>query len=162
MRTLALWIAVLATALASRVVHAQQTDIIRGRVTGPDSLPVQGAEVRTTSVTGSIVKTASTDKNGRYTIIYLNGEGDYWVEFRKLGLAPRRFELKRIGDEEVLIADTRMTSTVAALDAVNVTAQRDRALPNRNSNPDVGGGEKPLTNSAAVAPDQAGNLAAMA
>lgn len=157
------WIAAaIATAIAGRATQAQQTDIIRGRVTGPDSLPVTGVEVRATSATGSIVKTTSTDKNGRFTMIYLNGEGDYWLDFRKLGLAPRRFELKRIGDEEVLIADTRMTSTVAALDAVSVTAQRDRALPNRTSNPDVGGGEKPLTNSAAVAPDQAGNLAAMA
>jgi hypothetical protein len=160
-------VALLAAALASlwlpRAAAAQQTDVIRGRVTGPDSLPLQNVEVRATSYQGSVVKVATTDKAGRYTLIFLNGEGDYWLEFRKLGLAQKRFELKRIGDEEVLIADVRMTSTIATLDAVAVTAPRARALPNRNANPDVGGGDRPLTsNSALLAPDQAGNLAAMA
>jgi hypothetical protein len=149
--------------LALHTASAQQTDIIRGRVTGPDSLPAQDVEVRATSYGGNVTKTTKTGKDGRYTIIFNSGEGDYWLDFRKLGLAPKRFELKRIGDEEILIADTRLTSTIAQLDAVNVTAQRDRALPNRNSNPDVGGGERPLTNNnVLVSPDQAGNLAAMA
>lgn len=156
------FIAVLAAAFLARTAAAQQTDNIRGRVTGPDSLPVQGVEVRATSYAGVVTKTATTDKNGRFTIIFINGEGDYWLDFRKLGLAPKRWELKRIGDEEVLIADTRMTSNISALDAVNVTAQRDRALPNRTSNPDVGGGERPLITTPLVAPDQLGNLAAMA
>lgn len=146
----------------TRALQAQTTDIIRGRITGPDSLPVTGAEVKATSLAGAVVKSATTDKSGRFTIIFLNGEGDYWIDVRKLGLAPKHYELKKIGDEEVMIADTRMQSNIAALDAVNVTAQRDRALPNRNSNPDVGGGERPLTNNITVAPDQAGNLAAMA
>ncbi len=149
-------------ATSASVAAAQQTDVIRGRVTGPDSLPVQGVEVRATSYQGAVMKSATTDRNGRYTIVFLNGEGDYWMEFRKLGLAMRRFEIKRIGDEEILIADTRMSSTIAQLDAVSVTAQRDRALPNRNSNPDVGGGERPLVNGLNVAADQAGNIAAMA
>src|ERR1043166_542313 len=146
---------------ASRAILAQQTDIIRGRVTGPDSLPAQGVEVRATSYAGNITKTASTDRSGRFTIIFINGEGDYWLDFRKLGLAPKRFEVKKIGDEEVLIANVRMTSTIIALDAVNVTAERARALPGRTSNPDVSGGDRPLTNNM-LPPDQAGNLAAMA
>lgn len=158
-----LLIAALATAWAARAVRAQTTDVLRGRVIGPDSLPVQGVDVRATSYSGGVVKTTKTDKGGRYTLVFINGEGDYWLDFRKLGLAPKRFELKKIGDEEVMIGDTRMTSTIATLDAVNVTAPGTRALPNRNANPDVSGGERPLTNNSVfVAPDQAGNLAAMA
>jgi hypothetical protein len=43
-----------------------------------------------------------------------------------------------------------------------VTAQRERALPNRSAKErDVGGGDRPLTNNE-LSPDQAGNLAAMA
>jgi hypothetical protein len=162
MRRIAWYLAVIGTACAARVAEAQQTDIIRGRVTGPDSQPVSGVEVRATSYFGNISKTASTDKNGRFTIVFINGEADYWLEFRKLGFAPRRFEVKKVGDEEVLIADTRLMSTIAALDAVNVTAERARALPNRNANQDVSGAERPLANTIAVSPDQAGNLAAMA
>jgi hypothetical protein len=53
------------------------TDIIRGRVTDPDAHPVQGVEVRATSYQGRVTKIATTDKGGRFTIIYINGEGDY-------------------------------------------------------------------------------------
>src|SRR4029079_7496867 len=73
-----------------------------------------------------------------------------------------RFEVKKLGDEEVMLADARLSSTIVALDAVNITGERARALPNRNAkDPDVGGGERPLTNTG-LRPDEAGNLAAMA
>src|SRR5688572_23325083 len=99
-------------------VYAQQTDVIRGRVTGPDSLPIEGVSVRATSYQGNVQKTATTDKGGRYTIVFINGEGDYWLDFVKIGYAPRRFEVKKIGDEEVLIADARLTTSVTRLDAM--------------------------------------------
>jgi hypothetical protein len=62
-----------------------------------------------------------------------------------------------------MLADARLASAVAQLDAVNITAD-NRALVNRNSRPpDVSGGDRALSpTSAAVSPDQAGNLAAMA
>ena len=154
-------LAVLATSAHASIAQVS-TDIIRGRVTDPDAHPVQGVEVRATSYQGRVTKTANTDKGGRFTIIYINGEGDYWLDFRKLGFATKRFEIKKIGDEEVMLADAQLSSAIVALDAMNVTGQRERALPNRNSKDvDVGGGDRPLTNSG-VSPDQAGNLAAMA
>ena len=70
--------------------------------------------------------------------------------------------MKKVGDEEVMIADARLSSAIVALDAVNIREQRARALPDRNSKePDVGGGGRPL-GSNPVSPDQEGNLAAMA
>ena len=147
---------------AVKSASAQVTDVIRGRVTGPDSMPLQGVNVRATSYAGGVAKTTTTDKNGRFTIVFINGEGDYWIDYVKLGFAPRRFEVKKIGDEEVMIADTRMVSAIATLDAVTVEAQRARALPNRNAQGvDVGGGERPITTNGVPA-DQQGNLAAMA
>jgi hypothetical protein len=138
------------------------TDVIRGRLTDPDQKPVQGADVKATSYAGQVSKTATTDKNGRFTIIFINGEGDYWIEVRKLGLQPKRFEVRKLGDEEVMIADARLSSAIVALDAMNIREQRTRALPDRSSKePDVGGGGRPLTNNP-VSPDQEGNLAAMA
>jgi hypothetical protein len=141
----------------------QSTDIIRGRVTGPDTLPITGARITATSYQGNISKTAATDKNGRFQIIFVNGEGDYWIEVAKIGYNKRRFEIRKVGDEQVMLADARLTSAVVALDAVTVTAD-NRALVNRNSpGSDVTGGDKPLqSNTAQVPPDQAGNLAAMA
>ncbi|MDB4915533.1 MAG: hypothetical protein JWM95_3177 [Gemmatimonadetes bacterium] len=142
--------------------RAQVSDVIRGRVTATDNAPIEGVNVRAVSYQGNITRTARTDRSGRFTIIFVNGEGDYWLDFTKLGFAPKRFEIKKVGDEEVMMADTRMTTTIATLDEVNVVGQRNRALPNRNApTADVGGGERPLTNNGVPA-DQAGNLAAMA
>ena len=141
---------------------AQQLDVIRGRVTGPDSQPIRGVQVKATSYSGGVSKTTTTDRNGRYSITYPSGEGDYWLEFRAIGFQFKRFEVKRIADEEIMLADTRLVSSIATLDAMNVTADGPRALPNRNAaNPNVGGGERQLNNSM-VSPDQMGNLAALA
>ncbi|HEX3866399.1 MAG TPA: carboxypeptidase-like regulatory domain-containing protein, partial [Gemmatimonadaceae bacterium] len=118
----------------------QSTDIIRGRVTGPDSLPIAGARVTASSYIGDIAKSAETDKNGRFQIIYVNGEGDYWIEVAKLGFTRRRFEIKKVGDESVMLADARLASAVVQLDAVNIKGD-NRALVNRNSaGTDVSGG----------------------
>jgi hypothetical protein len=143
---------------------AQSTsDIIRGRVTGPDSQPLPNVRVTATSYSGSVTKTARSDRRGQFTIIFMNGEGDYWLEFAALGFAPKRFEIKKVGDEEVMLADTRLSSTITTLTQVVTTANGVRALPNRmGTEADVGGGDRALTTSAAVPPDQAGNLSAMA
>jgi len=138
------------------------TDVIRGRVTDMDAHAVEGVDVRATSYRGQVTKRATTDKGGRFTIIFVNGEGDYWLDFRKLGFALKRFEVRKVGDEEVMLADTRLTSAIAQLDGVTTTADRVRALPNRaGTGADVGGGDRPLNNNGLPA-DQAGNLAAMA
>ena len=158
----ALIIAAVIAAATSPACAQVSTDIIRGRVTDFESHAVPGVEVKASSYQGQVTKVATTDKSGRFTIIFINGEGDYWLEMRKLGFQLKRFEVKKVGDEEVLIADARLSSAIVALDAVTVTGQRDRALPNRNAKDvDVGGGDKPLTNND-LSPDQAGNLAAMA
>jgi Carboxypeptidase regulatory-like domain len=148
---------------AAPATAQQQTDIIRGRVTGPDTLPIQGARIDATSFQGSITKSATTDRNGRFQIIFVNGEGDYWLEVFKIGFNRRRFEIKKVGEEQIMLADARLSSAIVSLDAVNINAD-NRALVNRNSRgTDVSGGDKSLsTTSALLPPDQAGQLAAMA
>jgi hypothetical protein len=149
-------------ALLPRVVVAQQTDVIRGRVIGPDAAPVADGVVKATSYAGGVSKSTKTDKAGRFALVFVNGEGDYWIDFTRIGYAPKRFEIKRIGDEEVLLANARLTQASTRLDALEVLGQRNRRLPARTANaPDVGGGDRPL-GTAPVSPDQAGNLAAMA
>ena len=148
--------------VSASTAQAQQMDVIRGRVTGPDSAPVSGVSVTATSYSGNVKKTAKTDRNGRYSITYPNGEGDYWLEFRAIGFVAKRFEIKRIADEEILLADTRLASSIATLEQVTTTANAGRALVNRNdAGGNVGGGERAL-NTTGMPPDQMGNLAAMA
>src|SRR4051812_45115680 len=106
MRTLISLLAIaLLGAFGAGVANAQATDVIRGRVTGPDSLPMQGVSVRATSYAGNVVKSTTTDKSGRFTIIFINGEGDYWIDMTRIAFAPKRFEVRKIGDEEVILAN---------------------------------------------------------
>lgn len=139
-----------------------QAEVIRGRVTGPDSAPIMNAIVTTVSFNGGITRTKRTDKNGRYSITYANGEGDYWVSVTALGFQPQRFEVKKMADEEVLIADVKLSQT-QQLQAVQVTASGPRQAVARTDfgGGDVSGGER-YVGTAAGAPELAGNLAAMA
>ncbi|MFN2564346.1 MAG: TonB-dependent receptor, partial [Gemmatimonadaceae bacterium] len=149
-----------AAAARPAALDAQEADVIRGRVVGPDSLPIENVTVTVTSISGNVRRTARTDKNGRFTVTFPGGEGDYMVSFAALGYAAKRFEVKRTADEEILVADARLARVGAVLDAVQVRAQRERV--NRNvPTPDVGGTERPVDN-ANVPADLLGDLAAMA
>ena len=136
-----------------------QADVIRGRVTSAsDNAPIFGAVVTATSVSGNVSRQSRTNTDGRYTITFPGGDGDYWVTVAAIGFTPRRFELKRIADEAVLIADTRLSTFT--LDTIQVVGSRRR--PSRADNErDVSGTDRPV-NSNLVSPDAAGDLAAMA
>jgi hypothetical protein len=139
--------------------HAQ-SDVIRGRVIGPDSVPVERATVTVTSLNGNITRSARTDKAGRYTIAFPGDEGDYMVNVAALGFTAKRFEIKRTSDQEVLIADAKLSTAAAQLDAVKVNAARDKA-PRDDTRPDIGGTERAIDNGM-VSADQLGDLAALA
>lgn len=151
-----------ASAIALPFSHAsaQAVDIIRGRVTGPDNQPLEGVQVSATTLSGAVTRQARTDANGRYTIAFPGGDGDYMVTFNSIGFAQRRFEVKRVADEDILLADARMSRAAQALGEVRV--QGDRERPTRNDiSPDIGGTERQV-NPAALAAAQQGELAAMA
>ena len=56
-----------------------------------------------TSIPNNVSKSTTTDKDGRYAITFPSGDGDYWVTISAIGFAQRRFELKRVADEAVLL-----------------------------------------------------------
>ena len=149
-----------AAILAATPAAAQQLDVIRGQIVDSDGKPLEGAKVTATSLSGNVNRSARTDKNGRYTITFPGGEGDYFVEVSAIGYAARRFELKRTADQEILVADARLQRAAGQLDTVRVTGRRDR--PERNdATPDISGSERPVDNSAVPA-DQQGDIASMA
>jgi len=117
--------AVAAVSAHPAAAHAQ-TDVVRGRIIGPDSLPVERANVTVTSLSGNVSRTARTDKNGRYTVTFPGDEGDYFVNIAALGFATKRFEVKRTGDQEILVADARLQRVATQLDAVKVNAERQK------------------------------------
>lgn len=153
-------LALLALAVPASQASAQTVDIIRGRVTGPENQPLEGAQVTVTTLSGAVSRQARTDANGRYTITFPGGDGDYMVAFNSIGYAQRRFEVKRVADEDILLADARMSRAAQSLGEVRV--QGDRARPNRNdAAPDIGGTDRAVNQSALSAAQQ-GDLAAMA
>jgi hypothetical protein len=147
-------------ALRPSALRAQDPDIIRGRVTGPDSLPVEGASVSVTAIASGVNKTARTDKEGRFTVTFPSADGDYWVMIQQIGLAARRFEIKRLADEDVLIADARLTKPMTILGPVRVQGQRPTA-PRDNNGVDVSGTEQRVS-TAGLDLSTLGDLSALA
>jgi hypothetical protein len=161
LRLVAFMLAALALVGVAPVLGAQ-TDVIRGQITSVDGKPLAGARVKVSSYQGDVEKSATTDNNGRFTVVFINGEGDYWIDLTKIGFAPKRIEVRKVGEEAVMLANVRMSDVGATLGTMEVTGERTRALPTRNGTDlDVGGGDRALT-ATNVDPDQAGNLAAMA
>jgi len=139
---------------------AQQADVIRGRITSDDGQPVQNANVRAVSIPNNVTRSTRTDRDGRFSLTFAGGDGDYWLTIAALGFDQKRFEVKRIADEDILIADAKLTRAAVVLAEVKVRGERAR--PTRNDNaPDVSGTEKSV-GAASVDPSQAGDLAAMA
>ncbi|NJD11390.1 MAG: hypothetical protein FIB01_13445, partial [Gemmatimonadetes bacterium] len=150
--------AVLALALSAGGLRAQ-TDVIRGRVIGVDDQPLASVRVTATSIPGNVTRSAQTNGEGRFQIAFPNGTGDYIMGYLTFGYAFRQFEIKRLADEDVLLADA--TLTPIQLDSLVVEATV-RQRVNRNAQT-----QDAVTSEQAVAagdlPVQAqGNIAAMA
>jgi hypothetical protein len=141
-------------------LHAQASDVIRGQVVGPDKKPVENVTVTATSLVDQTSRNTKSGKDGRYTIIFAGGGGDYMMSFTTIGFAPSRFEVKREVDEDVLVGNATLSRTAVSLDAVRVTAGRQR--PDQNANgQDIGGRDQTLnTNNVPI--DVLGDLSAMA
>ena len=150
----------LAATCAAVPLRAQQLDVIRGGITGPDSLPISGARVTATSLSGNVNRNARTDTKGRFTITFPGGDGDYFITVTAIGFGPRRFEVKRTADQEVLLADARLSRAVNQLDEVRVVGDRPKTTRDDRT-PDIGGSERSVSG-ANVAAGSAGDLAAMA
>jgi hypothetical protein len=142
-----------------RALAAQQLDVIRGQVTGDDDEPIENANVTATSVAGGVNRTARTDRNGRFTITFPGGDGDYFVTATSIGYQPKRFEVRRTADQDILVADVDLQRMVM-LDTVRAVAERERVNRNERT-PDVSGTEQSAS-TAAVSADQQGDLNAIA
>src|SRR4051812_39202156 len=108
----------------AKTASAQDADVIRGRVTGEKAEALARAGVSAISVSGGVTRTAITDADGRYSITFANGDGDYWITVNAVGYAVRRFELKRLADQQILVGDIRLQRISTTLDPVQVVGQK--------------------------------------
>lgn len=112
----------LPAALAAQV--GVTTDLITGRVTGPDGQPVAGARVEVVSAESGIRRTATTGGDGRYTLAFPDGGGSYRVRATAPGLTSPQVGLARQADEDVLVANLRLGQQVVTLEGIQVQAER--------------------------------------
>lgn len=141
---------------------AQQVDVLRGRITNTENEPLENVAVIVTSISGNVNRTTRTDRQGRFTVTFPNGDGDYMVTLNAVGYGQKRFEVKRAADEDVLLADAKLSKVGAVLDAMKVTADRQK-VSRGEAGQDISGTEKTIaTNNPALPPDQMNDLAAMA
>ena len=136
------------------------TDILMGRIAGLDSQAVAGARVEATSVETGITRTKTTGPDGRYTIIFPDGGGNYRLTVRALGMAPVTRNIQRQGDEDRIVTDIDMGRIATQLATVQV-----RAAPRRDpqQRPEPGSTERNLNpNLINRLPVDGGDLAALA
>ena len=138
------------------------TDIIMGQVLGPDSATLVGARVEVVSQETGVTRRASTNSDGRYTVVFPNGGGVYALSITYLGMAPVTRNVTRQGDEDRLVADAIMGRVATQLATVEVVA-RQRRPQTQFQPPGAGSTERNLP-AAAVArlPIDASDLNALA
>jgi hypothetical protein len=82
------------------------------------------------------------------------------MAYTAIGFQPTRFEVKREVDEDILVADATLGKTAVTLDAVRITAGREK--PDRNGNALDAGSREQTINTNNLPLDVLGDLAAMA
>ncbi|HUF51089.1 MAG TPA: carboxypeptidase-like regulatory domain-containing protein [Longimicrobiales bacterium] len=157
----ALWcaFAVLSAVAVSALPLAAQTDVIRGKVTGPEGQPLAGVRVTATSLPGSVTRESQTNPQGNFQIVFPGGPGDYIMGFALFGYNFRQFQVKRLADEDVLIADARLSPV--QLDSLVVVAEAQQRVNRNLQTPDVSGTERTIMPDN-LPPELQGNIAAMA
>ncbi|MCU0619378.1 MAG: carboxypeptidase-like regulatory domain-containing protein, partial [Gemmatimonadaceae bacterium] len=165
-------------------------DTVAGRVTGTGGAPVAGAQVYVTRGPDRLVLRDTTDADGRWSLVFDPGTGDYLVFISAPeASAPVRRRVQRTGTERRFVVDATLATVVATgpggapgaarpgatgagqgggvqqLDGVRVVAQLPR--PPRESRvpitPTIGGNERLADGVAdAVAPADQGNALATA
>ncbi|MBL8981642.1 MAG: carboxypeptidase regulatory-like domain-containing protein [Gemmatimonadetes bacterium] len=138
------------------------TDIITGvvrRVEG--NLPIEGAQVEVLSLESNITRRTRTNAQGKYTVLFPDGGGQYQVTVRSLGLAPQTATVLRNADEDRLVRDFVLTTNPTVLSAVQVRARQD--TPRDRDAPTPGTVERAInTDQAARLPIDAGDLTQLA
>jgi len=133
---------------ASRPLHAQvgtTTDILTGQVLDSAGAPVADAIVSATSLETEITRETRTDGNGRYTILFPDGGGQYRLTARAIGYAPRAGVVVRYADEDRLVWDARLTGQPVMLEGVEVRGEVTVAPVRIPDRPTPGSIEQVLT-----------------
>ena len=126
------------------------TDILTGVVSNPAGQPLPGATVEAKSVESQVTRRTRTNSDGRYTILFPDGGGQYQLTVRYIGMAPATLAVAHLADEDRLVTNVRLSQNPTEIQGVVVRARpTQRDAPDR---PTPGSAERNLT------PDQVARL----
>ncbi|MGH7461177.1 MAG: carboxypeptidase-like regulatory domain-containing protein, partial [Longimicrobiales bacterium] len=151
--------AILLLLVASATTLSAQTDVIRGRVTDSDGNPLAGVRVTATSIPGNVTRSVQSNAQGQFQIAFPDGPGDYIMGYATFGFAFRQFQVKRLAEEAVLLADARLSPI--QLDTLVVVASMQQRVNRNQQVPDVSGTERAIVASS-LPPELMGDIAQMA
>src|SRR6185312_3850023 len=141
-------------------------ETVNGRIADDSGRTVSGATVIVTRLSDHQSKVTDSDSNGRYTVDWPDGTGDYAVNVSARGYASINRHIVRSGADSIIVADFTLALAGAAhaLTAVVVSAQRaQRDRDARGADP--GASEFTAVTQNAdrrLDPDLAGDLASIA
>ena len=131
---------------SARVASAQvgaTTDIIMGRVTGPDTSGVSGARVELTSSETGITRRKTTNERGEFSILFPDGGGNYTIKVTSIGFGPYSGSVGRQSDEDRLVHNVHLTRNPQVLAAVQVRANNGQGQ--QQDRPTAGSQERNLS-----------------
>jgi len=139
-------------------------DLIHGRITNDSGKGVARAVIAVTMAPDRITQFDTADADGRYSVTFDKGTGDYLVHAEAPTLAAARKRVTRTGADSVFTVDLTLHPLVQKLAAVTSSARRPK--PSRSGasfGPDGGNAEQQIGGiKGQVSPDQANNLDALA
>lgn len=161
------WLGVVVLSVVGGAADAQhpQAETVRGRVVDDSSRAVVGAAVVVTRGPDRLVKHMPTDSSGRYRVTFDTGTGDYLVAVSAEGFRAARRRVQREGNLGDLVADFTLSSNVAELEEVRITARAPVRATNAASSIDLETGAAETWSggvSGQIAPTLAGDLNAVA
>jgi hypothetical protein len=99
------------------------TDILTGVVTNTAGAPIPGATVEAKSVDTQITRRARTNADGRYTILFPDGGGQYTLTVKFLGMAPATINVAHVADEDRLVTNVQLSQNPQQIQGVVVRAR---------------------------------------
>lgn len=150
----------------SSALRAQtHSDIVRGRVTTDSGVAIASADVIATMAPDRLSQATKTDGDGKYSIAFEHGTGDYLVHFSAPGRETYRKRVTRTRTDSVFIVDAKLARAQAQqLAAVSVQAKKQKPDREKGGYTTETGAAERLADgvNGAVPPDQAGDIAAIA
>ncbi|HEX5071603.1 MAG TPA: carboxypeptidase regulatory-like domain-containing protein [Gemmatimonadaceae bacterium] len=100
------------------------TDILTGTVTNTAGAPIPGATVEAKSFDTQVTRRARTNAEGRYTILFPDGGGQYQLTVKFLGMAPATLNVSHVADEDRLVTNVRLSQNPTEIQGVVVRARQ--------------------------------------